>query len=141
MFHLNWTFPKSILFWILILSTSSVYSFLCIHAKSLQSCLTLCDPVDLACLALFMGFSRQEYWSGLPCPPPGGLPDLGIESESPVAPALQVDTLPLSHQGNPYSFLLHINHTFYTQAINNSSKSSIEPKSGFHLGWAINCKK
>ena len=35
-----------------------------------------------------MGFSRQEYWSGLPCPPPGDLPDLGIETVSPVAPAL-----------------------------------------------------
>ena len=30
---------------------------------------------------LFMGFSRQEYWSGLPCPPPGDLPDPGIEPE------------------------------------------------------------
>ena len=43
-----------------------------------------------------MGFSRQEYWSGLPCPPPGELPDPGIE---PMSPALQVDSLPLSHQG------------------------------------------
>ena len=37
---------------------------------------------------LSMGFSRQEYWSGLPCPPPGGLSDPGIELESLVAPAL-----------------------------------------------------
>ena len=35
-----------------------------------------------------MGFSRQEYWSGLPCPPPGNLPDPGIEPLSPVSPAL-----------------------------------------------------
>jgi len=35
-----------------------------------------------------MGFSRQEYWSGLPCPPPGDLPDPGIELTSPTAPAL-----------------------------------------------------
>ena len=33
---------------------------------------------------LSMGFSRQEYWSGLPCPPPGGLPDPGIEPRSPA---------------------------------------------------------
>ena len=33
---------------------------------------------------LFMGFSRQEYWSGLPFPPPGDLPDLGIEHVSPA---------------------------------------------------------
>ena len=38
---------------------------------------------------LSMGFSRQEYCSGLPCPPPGDLPDPGIESVAPVAPALQ----------------------------------------------------
>ncbi|CAI9158760.1 unnamed protein product [Rangifer tarandus platyrhynchus] len=35
-----------------------------------------------------MGFSRQEYWSGLPCPPPGDLPDPGIEPTSLMSPAL-----------------------------------------------------
>ena len=40
---------------------------------------------------LSMGFSRQEYWSGLPFPSPGGLPDPGIE---PGSPALQADSLP-----------------------------------------------
>ena len=48
-----------------------------------------------------MEFSRQEYWSGLLCPPPGKLPDSGIEPRSPAAPALQGDSLPLSHQGSP----------------------------------------
>ena len=38
-----------------------------------------------------MGFSRQEYWSELPCPPPGDLPGPGIE---PVSLALQADSLP-----------------------------------------------
>ena len=42
-----------------------------------------------------MGFSRQEYWSGLPSPPPGDLPDPGTEFVSPV---LQADSLLLSHQ-------------------------------------------
>ena len=43
----------------------------------------------VACQAfLSMGFSRQEYRSGLPCPPPGALPTLGIEPESPMSPAL-----------------------------------------------------
>ena len=37
---------------------------------------------------LSMGFSKQEYWSGFPCPPPGDLPDPEIEPVSPVAPAL-----------------------------------------------------
>ena len=47
-----------------------------------------------------MGFSRQEYWSGLPFPSPGDLPDLGMEPES---PALQENSS-LSHQGSPSSF-------------------------------------
>ena len=46
---------------------------------------------------LSMGFSRQEYWSGLPFPPPGALPHPGIEHETPVSSALQADSLPLSH--------------------------------------------
>ena len=59
-----------------------------VHAKSLQSCLTLCDSMDLARQApLSMGFSRQEYWSGLPCPPPD-LPDSGTEPSSFKPPAL-----------------------------------------------------
>ena len=47
---------------------------------------------------LSMGFSRQEYWSGLPFPLPGDLPHPGIEPASPVPPALQVDSLLLNHQ-------------------------------------------
>ena len=46
-----------------------------------------------------MGLPKQEYWSGLPCPPPGDLPDQGIE---PGSPALQVDSLSQSHQGSHY---------------------------------------
>ena len=46
---------------------------------------------------LSMGFSRQEYWSGLPFPPPGELLDPGIEPVSSVSPVLQADFLPLSH--------------------------------------------
>ena len=51
-----------------------------------------------------MGFSRQEYWSGLPCPPPGDLPDSGTEPASPVSPALQADSLPLSQAGKPLPY-------------------------------------
>ena len=58
-------------------------------AKSLQSRLTLCDPMDVARQApLFMGFSRQEYWSGLPYLPPGHLSDPGIKPASLTSPAL-----------------------------------------------------
>ena len=46
-------------------------------------------PWTVACQApLSMGFSSQEYWNGLPCPPPGDLPNPGIKPESPVALAL-----------------------------------------------------
>ena len=46
-----------------------------------------------------MGFSKKEYWSGLPFPPPGDLPDPGIEPEIPALPA---DSLPSKPLGNPY---------------------------------------
>ena len=53
---------------------------------------------------LFMEFSKQEYQSGWPCPPTGDLSNPGIE---PGSPALQADSLPLSHQGSRQSFILH----------------------------------
>ena len=48
---------------------------------------------------LSLGFSRQEYWSGLPFPSPGSLPDPG---HRPGSPALQADSLPIDLQGKPY---------------------------------------
>ena len=59
-------------------------------AKSLQSCPTLCDPMDYTALQgpLSMGFSRREYWSGFLHPPPGDLPDPGIKPEYLMSPAL-----------------------------------------------------
>ena len=56
-------------------------------------------PWTVTCQApLSMKFSRQEYWSGLPCPPPGDLPNSGIKT---MSLALQVDSLLLSHRGSP----------------------------------------
>ena len=64
-----------------------------------QSCLTFCDPGTVAYPApLSMGFSRQEYWSGLPFPSPGDLPNTGIEPGSPV---LEVDALISEPPGKP----------------------------------------
>ena len=57
---------------------------------------------------LFMKFSREESWSGLPCPPPGDPPDPEIEPTSPMAPALQVDSLLLSHWGSPFPTILWV---------------------------------
>ena len=61
-----------------------------IYTKSLQLCPTFCDPIYYGAVRspLPMGFSRQEYWSGLPCPPPMYLPDPGIEPTSIRSPAL-----------------------------------------------------
>ena len=53
-----------------------------------------------------MGFSKQEYWSGLPFPSPGDLPDPGIE---PRSPALQADALLSEPQGSPYMDILYNN--------------------------------
>ena len=61
-------------------------------AKLRQSRPTLCNAMDDGHQApLSMGFSTQEYWSGLPCPSPGELPNPGIE---PSSSALQADSLP-----------------------------------------------
>ena len=54
---------------------------------------------------LSMGFSRQEYWSGLPFPSPGDLPDPGIKPGSPVSPALQADSLPSEAPGKHSGFI------------------------------------
>ena len=68
-----------------------------------QSCLSLCDPIEAgSCQAPpSMEFSRQEYWSGLPFPSPGGLPDPGIETGSPAMQADAQMLYDLSHQGSP----------------------------------------
>ena len=71
----------------------------------------LCCAESLSCVWLFatlktvahqaplsMGLSRQEYWSGLPCPPPGDPPKTGIE---PRSPTLQADSLPSELPGKP----------------------------------------
>ena len=61
-----------------------------------KSCLTLATPWTVACQApLSMGFSRQEYWTGLPFFSPGNLPDPEIKPESSAFPALQVGSLRL----------------------------------------------
>ena len=63
-----------------------------LESEVAQSCPTLMAPWTVAYQApLSMGFSRQEYWSGLPFPSPGDLPNPGIE---PGSPALQADALP-----------------------------------------------
>ena len=77
----------------------------CVHAQSLTGP-TLCNPMNCNLQAsLSMGFSRQEYWSGLPFPPPGDLPDPGIK---PVSPALAGGFLTTEPLGDPTPSLFYM---------------------------------
>jgi len=73
-----------------------------VFVLSCSSCVQLFGTLWIVAhqAALFMGFSRQEYWSQLPCPPSGDLPTSGIK---PVTPALQTVSLPLSYWGSHHS--------------------------------------
>ena len=70
-----------------VIETKSYLATLFLFVLSCLSCVQLSAILwTVACQApLSMGFSRQEYWSGLPCPAPGHLPDLEIEPTSPVS--------------------------------------------------------
>ena len=72
------------------------------HARAVaQSCPTLCDLMDYIAsqASLSMEFSRQEYWSALPFPTPGHIPDPGIKHVSLHVLHWQADYLPVSHLG------------------------------------------
>ena len=88
----------------------------CVCAKSLQSCLTLWTLWTIVHQTfLSMGFSRQEYWSGLPFPSPGDLSDPGIE---PGAPALQAGSLPTELLGKPKIVNIHTHtHTHFADSL------------------------
>ena len=79
------------------LGSERCFSYLC----QMRDCVQLfATPWTVAYQALLsMGFYRQEYWSGLPFPSPGDLPNPGIEPISPVASSLQADSLPLEPSG------------------------------------------
>ena len=72
------------------------------HFSHIQLFETLWNVAPQALLSV--GFSRQEYWSGLPCPAPGYLPDPGVEPASLMFPALQADSLPSEPPGKPLLF-------------------------------------
>ena len=83
------------------------------------------QPHGLQCARLLypLGFSRQEYWSGLPCPPPVDLPNPGIK---PKSPSLQVDSLPAEPPGKPK------NTGVGSPSPGNLPNSGIEPGSPLH---------
>ena len=71
-------------------------------AQSLQFCLTLCDSMDYSPGSSVHGIlqARTQEWVALPS---GDLPNPGIKPTSSVSPALQADSLPLSHWGSPHT--------------------------------------
>ena len=77
------------------------YPCVYVRAKVFQLCPTLCNPMDyIVCQApLSMGFSMREYWSGLPCPPPGELPNPGIKPAPLHLLHWQPGSLPLAPPG------------------------------------------
>ena len=80
------------------MSAAEVEMRMKVKVKSLSR-VRLCDPWTVAHQAPpSMGFSRQEYWSGLPFPSPGDLPNPGIE---PRSPTLQADALTSAPPGKP----------------------------------------
>ena len=71
------------------------------EVKSLSRIQLFVTPWSVAQQApLSMGFFRQEYWSGLPFPPSGDLPDPGVEPAFPVSPSVQEDSLPAEPSEN-----------------------------------------
>ena len=78
-----------------------------------------------------MVFPKQEYWSGLPFPPPGDRPDPGIEH---VCPALLADSLPLSQQGSPDNIMVIIVFMLLLLSVLKGSSSS--PQADFSLSSA-----
>ena len=72
------------------------------RVKSLQSCLTLYNPMGCSPPGSSVhGIFQARYWSGLPCPPPGDLPNPGIKCTIPAAPPLQADSFTAEPLGKP----------------------------------------
>ena len=111
-------------------TTSFVNRLCAVLCSVAQSRPTLHDPMDCKPTRLLSpwGFSRQEYWSELPCPPPEDLPDLGLE---PRSSTLQSDSLTSAPPGKPkktgMGSLSLLQGIFLTQELNLSLLS--------HLHW------
>ena len=69
---------------------------------------------------LSVGFSSQEYWSGLPCPPQGKVPEPGIKPRSHAVPELQTDSLLLGHQGSPELIVCVFSSLLYCDQFENN---------------------
>ena len=86
-----------------------------VHSKSLHLCPTLHSSIDCRPSGSSVHKTLQaRILNALPCPPQGDPPDPGAEPTSPVAPALQVDSLPANLRGSLIDTLLpHFSYSFY----------------------------
>ena len=120
----------------LLLVSLSTTNLVLVGGLVAKLCLTLAIPWIVACQApLSMGCSRQEYWSGLPFPSAGDLPDPGIE---PTSPALQADSLPTELWGKPNSPF-----DLLVKSITNPLKFK-QKKHGPHhphIIWCVKCSR
>ena len=105
-----------------------LYACVRVCAKSLQSCLTLCDPMDSTLPGSSVhGILQARTLKWVSCPPPGDLPDPGIEPVSPATPALQADSL-LLRTGEALSIVYIISTVCTCQSQSpNSSHPSFPP--------------
>ena len=100
-----------------------------IHFSCVQLFVTLWTIAHQALLSV--GFSRQEYWSGLPFPSPGDSPDPGIK---PGSPALQADSLSFEPPGKPISYLkIHSCHVLLQD-------NFLSQESNLHFLRLLNCR-
>ena len=81
---------------------------------------------------LSMGFSRQEYWSGLPCPPPGDLPNPGIKCKSPI---LEADSLSSEPPGKSYMLYTHTQINTIYWAIKKARESILSNSGAGEDSW------
>ena len=101
------------------------------------SCSVMSDflpPMDCCSPPESMGFSKQEFWSELPCPPPGDLPNPRIE---PRSPTLQADSLPSDPQGSPRR-LDWVAYPFFRGSSWPRNQTSVSCLAGgFFPSWAV----
>ena len=92
----------------------------------------------IACqVPVSVGFSRQEYWSGLPFPSPGDLPDPGIK---PRSPALQADSLPSEPSGKPHKHEEKMNYSGFTKCFQYEKHDVCHKQRALTSGEAISSR-
>ena len=117
-------------------SVISKFSWKAIEKKLCPTLWTVARQAPLS-----VGFFRQECWSRLPFPPPGDLPDPGIELESSVSPALQADSLPAESSGKPNMLKCRYNLKSFSFKPGGTNIATYWPSPKTSFIWLINLLK